>query len=68
MIILRINFSISPYQHMLWILIKAHRRGASNEYPEHMFYGDIRNIIPLRLPDLLNKSCGLADRLSVAVN
>ena len=32
-------FLISPRKHMLWVLIRSAsaRRGASNEYPQHMF-------------------------------
>ena len=33
-------FLISPRKHMLWVLIGSAsppRRGASNEYPQHMF-------------------------------
>ena len=29
---------------MLWVLIKAPRRGASNEYSQHMFHGEIRKM------------------------
>ena len=28
---------ISPRKHMLWYSLEAPRRGASNEYPQHMF-------------------------------
>ena len=30
-------FIISPQKHMLWYSLEAPRRGASNEYPQHMF-------------------------------
>ena len=30
-------FLISPQKHMLWDSLEAPRRGASNEYPQHMF-------------------------------
>ena len=30
-------FLISPRKHMLWYSLEAPRRGASNEYPQHMF-------------------------------
>ena len=30
-------FLISPQKHMLWYSLEAPRRGASNEYPQHMF-------------------------------
>ena len=32
-----IIFLISARKHMLWVLIRTHRRGASNEYPQHIF-------------------------------
>ena len=32
-------FLISPRKHMLWVLIRMPRQGASNEYPQHMFFG-----------------------------
>ena len=30
-------FLISPWKHILWYSLEAPRRGASNEYPQHMF-------------------------------
>ena len=30
-------FLISPRKHMLWYSLEAPRRGASNEYPQHIF-------------------------------
>ena len=30
-------FLISPRKHMLWYSLEMPRRGASNEYPQHMF-------------------------------
>ena len=30
-------FLISPQKHMLWYSLEAPHRGASNEYPQHMF-------------------------------
>ena len=33
-------FLISPHKHMLWILIQK----CLNEYPQHIFHGDIRKI------------------------
>ena len=30
-------FLISPQKHMLWYSLEAPCRGASNEYPQHMF-------------------------------
>ena len=31
------NLLISPRKHMLWYSLEAPRRGASNEYPQHIF-------------------------------
>ena len=31
------SFLISPRKHMLWYSLEAPRRGAYNEYPQHMF-------------------------------
>ena len=32
-----IFFLISPRKHILWYSLEAPQRGASNEYPQHMF-------------------------------
>ena len=32
-----VEILISPRKHMLWYSLEAPRRGASNEYPQHMF-------------------------------
>ena len=35
---------MSTTEHMLWYSLEAPRRGASNEYPQHMFRGEIRQL------------------------
>ena len=37
-------FLISPRKHMLWVLIRSARRGASNELHNICFRGEIRKI------------------------
>ena len=35
-------FLISPQKHMLWYLLEVPLWGASNEYPQRMFWGEIK--------------------------
>ena len=37
-------FLISPRKHTLWYSLEAPRRGASNEYNNICFHGEIRKI------------------------
>ena len=55
-------FLISSQKYMLWYSLKAHNRGFSNEYPQHIF--SLRNkksIMGIRTLiwryDSLNKGC-----------
>ena len=38
-------FLISPQKHMLWYSLEVPHRGTSNEYPQHMFHGELRKIL-----------------------
>ena len=40
-------FLISPRIHMLWYSLEAPCRGASNEYPQHMFSSRKKNVISI---------------------
>ena len=39
-----ITFLISAQKHTLWVLIRTVSQGSSNEYPQSMFWAEIRKI------------------------
>ena len=50
-------FLISPRKHMFWYSFEAPRRGATNEYPQHMF--SLRNKKTINLIPILIKAYAL---------
>ena len=42
-------------QSILWCSLEAPRQGLSNEYPHHMFCGEIRKILSLLFRAMYNK-------------